>query len=90
MPWDYPTPPGADSKSVPFCLTYVDPASDGVYNNSLLAFQTAMDDSEVNRACTKDCQPDCVETTYDFHVDTTKLEIEEMCKNRETRNVILL
>ena len=81
VPWDYPLPHGIKSDTFPTCTSYKDSKT----NNSRYAFELAMDDSDTIKACTDSCLPDCEETTYEVHVDTTALEPEELCAEEETR-----
>ncbi len=55
-------------------------AKDDLASNSLAAFEAAMGDIENSRKC--NCVPDCEETAYQHQVDTTDLEIEEICQNK--------
>ncbi len=84
LPWDYPPPAGVDGSAVPLCTSYNDKKTN---NNSRWNFEMAMDDAEVNKACTNGCLPDCEETDYDFQVDTTNLEVDRLCKDAGRRDV---
>jgi hypothetical protein len=84
IPWDYPLPTGLNSTSLPTCNSF---KGDG-YNNSLLAFDTAMEESNNTKDCDGICLPNCDETTYEYTIDTTELKTEELCKNKDTQKVI--
>jgi hypothetical protein len=86
IPWDYPLPAGLNSTNLPTCNSF----EGGGYNNSLLAFDNAMKDSNNTRNCEKMCLPNCDETTYDYTVDTTELKTEELCANKDTRKVVFM
>jgi hypothetical protein len=58
------------------------------YNNTLLAFDKAMKNVNNSKACGEMCLPNCDETTYKYTVDTTELNTEELCKNKDTKEVI--
>ena len=84
LPWDFPVPEGlGGAANFPLCTSHVG----GNLNNSRYAFDTSLDDSDVLRNCTEDCMPDCTETSYDYQVDTTNLDAEELCLDENTRNV---
>jgi hypothetical protein len=71
---------------LPLCTSF---KGDG-YNNSLLAFDDAMKDVKNTKDCVRICLPNCDETTYEYTVDTTELNTEELCKNEDTRKVVLM
>jgi hypothetical protein len=83
IPWDYPIPRGINSKTLSVCMSY---EGDG-FNNSLLAFDKAMGDVNNTKNCDEVCLPNCDETTYKYTVDTTELDTEELCSDRDTREV---
>jgi hypothetical protein len=58
------------------------------YTNSLLAFNKAMGDGNNTKNCEELCLPNCDETTYEFTVDTTELDTEELCNTNETKQVV--
>jgi hypothetical protein len=84
VPWDYPTPQGLHgANDLPMCTSY---KGDG-YNNSLGAFTSAMEDSKYSNPCLDLCLPNCDETSYEYGIDTTELNTEELCKTPYTRKV---
>jgi hypothetical protein len=84
IPWDYPIPLGINStKYLPLCTSF---EGDG-NNNSLLAFDEAMSDSNHARECEKICLPNCDETTYAYTIDTTEFNTEVLCRNKDTMQV---
>jgi hypothetical protein len=84
IPWDYPIPRGIHStEDLPLCTSY---KGDG-YNNTLLAFDNAMTDGNNAKSCEETCFPNCDETTYKYTIDTTELDIEELCSNKDTKEV---
>ena len=50
------------------------------YFNSLHEFNDAMEDPEITDACSKECLPNCGEITYSYEMDTTDLEVEQLCQ----------
>ena len=81
-PWDYPLPHGMDD--APLCTSY----SDGkTFFNSLKGFETMMEDPEILDNCTHECMPNCEEVTYSYMLDTTYLEANELCHEKDTREV---
>ena len=51
------------------------------YFNSLHEFNDAMEDPEITDACSKECLPNCGEITYSYEMDTTDLEVEQLCQH---------
>ena len=48
-----------------------------------------MEDPEITDTCSKECLPNCGEITYSYEMDTTDLEVDQLChNNRDTRDVI--
>ena len=41
-----------------------------------------MEDPEITDACSKECLPNCGEITYSYEMDTTDLEVEQLCQPR--------
>jgi hypothetical protein len=48
-----------------------------------------MKDAQNSKICLELCLPNCDETTYQFGVDTTELNTEELCMDPDTRKVII-
>jgi hypothetical protein len=57
------------------------------YVNSLLSFDKAMEDGNNTKDCEEVCLPNCDETTYEYTIDTTELNTEELCRNTDTKKV---
>jgi hypothetical protein len=84
IPWDYPTPTDLHGpNNFSLCTSY---EGDG-YNNSLGAFNSAMEDSRNNNHCSDSCLPNCDETSYEYGIDTTELNTLELCEDPITRKV---
>ena len=90
MPWDYPFP-RASRDPYPLCTSYHDGKE---HFNSLHLFNNAMEDPEITDACSKECLPNCGEITYSYEMDTTDLEVDQLCQQEQleehtldTRNV---
>jgi hypothetical protein len=49
-----------------------------------------MKDSNNTKDCEKMCLPNCDETTYEYTVDTTELNTDELCSNEDTRKVVII
>jgi hypothetical protein len=78
LPWDYLIPPGTGDNNIPpICTTFV---GDG-YNNSLGAFNSAMEDTNMSRLCLDECLPNCDETTYEYSIDAVPLDIGDLCEH---------
>ena len=75
-PWDYPFPRSLQGP-YPLCTSYHDGMQ---YFNSLHEFNDAMEDPEITDACSKECLPNCGEITYSYEMDTTDLEVEQLCQ----------
>jgi hypothetical protein len=69
---------------LPLCMSY---KGDG-YINTLLAFDKAMKNGNNSKNCEKTCLPNCEDTTYKYTIDTTELNTEELCKDKDTKKVI--
>ena len=83
-PWDYPLPKNNDAPHL--CTSYYDGTRH--YNNSLDGFNSAMEDQETMKHCTEHCSPNCNEVTYSYEMDTTYLEVDQLCYEGEaTRDV---
>ena len=78
MPWDYPLP-RSNQDTFPLCTSYHDGKE---HNNSLHEFNDAMEDPEITDACSKECLPNCGEITYSYEMDTTDLEVDQLCQPR--------
>jgi hypothetical protein len=84
IPWDYPLPLGLNvADDLPLCMSY---KGDG-YTNTVQAFDEAMGDGNNTKHCENKCFPNCDETTYEYTIDTTELNTEELCTDRETKKV---
>ena len=47
-----------------------------------------MEDQETMKHCTEHCSPNCEEVTYSYEMDTTYLEVDQLCYEGEaTRDV---
>jgi hypothetical protein len=57
------------------------------YNNNLIIFEEAMNDVNNSANCEKLCLPNCEETMYEYTIDTTELDTEKLCKDKETKKV---
>ena len=78
MPWDYPLP-RSNLDPFPLCTSYHDGKE---HFNSLHEFNDAMEDPEITDACSKECLPNCGEITYSYEMDTTDLEVDQLCQPR--------
>ena len=78
MPWDYPYSRSAKDH-YPLCTSY----HDGINHfNSLHKFNDAMEDPEITDSCSNECLPNCGEITYSYEMDTTDLEVDQLCQQR--------
>jgi hypothetical protein len=68
---------------LPLCTSFKEDGN----SNSLLDFDNAMRDSKNTKECEKMCLPNCDETTYAYTIDTTELNIKELCRNKDTKKV---
>jgi hypothetical protein len=48
-----------------------------------------MNDLKHSEECRKMCLPNCAETTYAYTIDTTELNTDKLCENKETKKVVL-
>ena len=77
-PWDYPLPKGEQIS--PLCTSYYDGK---VHFNSLHNFKIALNDPLIMSECKKACLPNCEEITYSYEIDTTYLEVDQLCQEGE-------
>ena len=50
-----------------------------------------MEDPHIMQKCTEDCSPNCDEVTYSYEMDTTYLEVDQLCyEGEKTRDVMNL
>lgn len=87
IPWDFPLPSGSSTPDflLPLCMSF---EGEG-YTNTLAAFDRAMRDVNNSKDCHEMCQPNCDETTYEYTIDTTELNTEELCSDGDTREVVV-
>jgi hypothetical protein len=57
------------------------------FNNNLIIFEEAMNDVSNSANCENVCLPNCEETMYEYTIDTTELDTEKLCKDKETQKV---
>jgi hypothetical protein len=55
------------------------------YTNTLLDFDNAMKNVNNTQNCGNECLPNCDETTYKYTIDTTELNTEELCSEKDTK-----
>jgi hypothetical protein len=86
IPWDYPIPPAYNSTKheLTMCTAF---KGDG-HNNSLKIFEDAMNNVRHSQECRDECLQNCDETTYDYTIDTTELNTNTLCENKETKKVV--
>ena len=46
-----------------------------------------MEDPEITERCSKECLPNCGEITYSYEMDTTDLEVNQLCQEEETDDI---
>jgi hypothetical protein len=71
------------SEEVPICTSF---EGDG-YTNTVQAFDNAIRDSKNSKNCEELCLPNCEETAYEYTIDTTELNTDDLCGNKDTRKV---
>jgi hypothetical protein len=58
------------------------------YNNSLKIFEKDMNNVKHSRECREICLQNCEETTYAYTIDTTELNTNTLCENKEMKEVV--
>ena len=83
-PWDIPLPK-ADNGWLPYCTSFFDGEE---HFNSLGEFMSEMANPKVRDECSNVCLPNCEETRYSYQMDKADLNLNELCYEEDTRNVI--
>lgn len=85
IPWDYPIPAGLNSTGkLSLCTSYEEV---GYTANTLRVFEEAMNDGHNSEDCEKLCPSNCEETMYEYNIDTTELDTNQLCEDKETKKV---
>jgi hypothetical protein len=58
------------------------------YKNSLKIFEEDMNNVRHSQDCREKCVQNCEETTYAYTIDTTELNTNTLCENKETKEVV--
>ena len=80
-----PLPRDKNTK-LPICNSFFDGVQ---YFNSLEMFKNEITNPITRNQCSKDCLPNCEETQYSYQLDKAELNLNELCSEKDTRNVCM-